>query len=105
MTDDPFEALAKEWAEQKAELERLVRAEDEAGEAKFGAPSDAAGRRLIEIEERIAETPTTTILGIVTKLKVEASSEVEYEFTTTEKIIKTALEAAEHLLAQSEKAA
>ena len=104
-TEDPFEALAREWADQKAECKRLVRTEDEAGGAKPGAPSNAAGDRLGEIETRIAETPTTTILGIVTKLRAEVYGEVEYQFTTTENVIKTVLEAAEHLLAQSEKAA
>ena len=104
-TEDPFEALAREWAEQKAECKRLVRTEDEAGGAKPGAQSNAAGDRLGEIETRIAETPTTTILGIVTKLRAEVYGEVEYQFTTTENVIKTVLEAAEHLLAQSEKAA
>ena len=102
---DPFETLAREWAEQKAECERLAKAEHDAGEAKFGAPSDAANVKLGEIETRIAETPTTTILGIVTKLRAEVHAEVDYQFTTTEKIIKTVLEAAEHLLAESEKAA
>ena len=103
--EDPFEVLAKEWAEQKAECERLAKAENEAGVTGTDFPSDAAGDRLGALENRIAVTPTTTILGIVTKLRAEVHAEVDYQFTTTEKIIKTALEAAEHLLAQSEKAA
>ncbi len=152
MTDDPFEALAAEWAEQKAESDRVSKAwneawgrlpkwvredkgpgrrfnpdtglseddrsktrrelearikrgNDDVGTTELGVQSDAALGRLGEIETRIAETPTTTILGIVAKLRVEASTETEYEFWTTENIMKTALEAAEHLLAESEKAA
>lgn len=105
MTEDPFEALAVQWDEQKAECERLEKYEAEAGITKFGAPSDAAGDRLGEIEKRISVTPTTTLLGIATKLRVELSAEVEYEFWTTENAIKTALEGAEHLLAQSRKVA
>ena len=105
-TEDPFEALAREWADQKAECERLSKAFDEASDTtELAVQSNAAGDRLGEIETRIAETPTTTILGIVTKLRAEVYGEVEYQFTTTENAIKTALEAAEHLLAQSEKAA
>ena len=105
-TEDPFEALAREWADQKAECERLSKALDEASDTKeLAVQSNAAGDRLGEIETRIAETPTTTILGIVTKLRAEVYGEVEYQFTTTENVIKTVLEAAEHLLAQSEKAA
>ena len=147
--EDPFEALAAEWAEQKAECERLhkafdeawerlprwvrddkgapqrlnpktglmeyyisgerrelmarmKRARDEAGTTDLGGQSDAAEERLGEIEQRIAETPTPTILGIATKLRAEAFAEVEYEFTTTENVIKTALAGAEHLLAQSQ---
>ena len=149
---DPFEALAREWAEQKAECERVSKAWDEAwgrlpqwvkddkgpgrrfnpktgfmehdrseprlklearikranddcGITELDAQSDVAYKRLGEIEKRISETPTTTLLGIVAKLRVEASTETEYEFWTTEHVIKTALEGAEHLLAQSEKAA
>ena len=102
---DPFEALAREWAEQKAECERLSKAEDEASDTtELVVQSNAAGDRLGEIEQRIAETPTTTILGIVTKLRAEVYVEVDYQFTTTENVIKTALAGAEHLLAQSRKA-
>ncbi len=101
---DPFEALAAEWAEQKAECERLAKAENEAGVTGADFPSDAAQERLGEIESRIAVTPTTTILGIVTKLRAEVFVEVEYQFTTTENVIKTALAGAEHLLAQSQEA-
>ena len=103
--EDPFEVLAKEWAEQKAECERLAKAENEAGVTGTDFPSDAAGDRLGALENRIAVTPTTTILGIVTKLRAEVHAEVDYQFTTTEKIIKTALAGAEYLLAGSEKAA
>ena len=150
--EDPFETLAREWAEQKAECariskasdeafhkldgwardrvekgrwdpktcdflpfpwtdelreldERIKRAQDDAGLPKLDAESDASYKRLGEIEKRISETPTTTVLGIVAKLRVEASTETEYEFWTTEHIIETALEGAEHLLVQSEKAA
>ena len=102
--EDPFEALAAEWAEQKAECERLAKAEEEAGVTGPDFPSDAAQERLGEIEKRIAVTPTTTILGIATKLRAEVFAEVEYEFTTTENVIKTALAGAEHLLAQSQEA-
>lgn len=104
MTVDPFEALAEEWAEQKAECERLAKAEDEAGVAGPDFPSNAAGDRLGEIEQRIAVTPTTTILGIATKLRAEVFAEVDYVFTTTEHVIKTALAGAEYLLAQSQEA-
>ena len=133
--EDPFEALAAEWAEQKAECERLSkafveawdrlprwaredkgvhqcsnrarikRAMEDAGITELDVQSDAAGERLGEIEQRIAVTPTTTILGIAAKLRAEAFVEVEYEFTTTEHVIKTALAGAEYLLAQSQKAA
>ena len=99
---DPFEALAGEWAEQKAECERLAKAENEAGVTGPDFPSDAAQDRLGEIEKRIAETPTTTILGIVTKLRAEVFAEVDYDFTTTENVIKTTLAGAEYLLAQSQ---
>ena len=58
-----------------------------------------------EIEFRIAQTPTTTLLGIVTKLRLEAESETDYEFASTEPLIKTALAGAEHLLEQSQKGA
>lgn len=84
------------------ECGRLAKAENEAGTAVFGAPSDAATERLAKIETRIAETPTTTILGIVTKLRTEASLEVDYDFWATEHTIKTALAGAEHLLARSQ---
>ncbi len=100
--EDPFEALAAEWAEQRAECQRLAKAEREADVAVFGAPSDAATERLAKIEQRIAVTPTTTILGIVTKLRAEVFAEVEYQFTTTGNVIKTALAGAEHLLARSQ---
>ena len=99
--EDPFEALAAEWTEQKAECERLAKAEEESGATGPDFPSDAATDRLGEIETRIAETPTTTILGIVTKLRAEVYVEVDYQFTTTENVIKTALAGAEYLLAQS----
>ena len=149
--EDPFEALAAEWAAQKAECERITRArkeaddkldgwardrvekgrwdpktcdfipfpwtdelrdlderiktaQDEAGLPKLDAESDAAYKRLGDIEKRISETPTTTLLGIAAKLRVEAASDVEYETTTSENIMKTALAGAEHLLAESEKA-
>jgi len=85
--EDPFEALAAEWAEQKAECERLAKAENEAGVTGADFPSDAAQERLGEIEKRISVTPTTTILGIATKLRAEVFAEVEYEFTTTENVI------------------
>ena len=97
-TEDPFEALAAEWAEQKAECARLAKAEEEAGEGVAGAPSDAAIEKLDKIEIRIAATPTTTLLGIVTKLRTEVHAEVDYQFSTTENVIKTTLAGAEHLL-------
>ena len=90
----------------RRELEaRIKRANDDAGTTELGFQSDATFERLGEIEKRISETPTTTLFGIVTKLRVEASTETEYEFWTTENIMKTVLEGAEHLLAQSQKAA
>ena len=133
--EDPFEALAAEWAEQKAECERLTeafveawfrlprwarkgkgfhrcsnrarikRALDDAGVTELDVQLEAAGDRLGEITQRIAVTPTTTILGIAAKLRAEAFVEVKYKFTTTEHVIKTALAGAEYLLARSQKAA
>ena len=93
-------------SEPRLKLEaRIKRANDDCGITELEAQSDAAYKRLGEIEKRISETPTTTLFGIVTKLRVEASMEVEYEFWTTEHMVKTALAGAEYLLAQSRKAA
>ena len=83
-------------------MARMKRARDEAGITELGGQSDTAIERLGEIEKRIAATPTTTLLGIVTKLRAEASVEVEYEFTTTGNVIETALAGAEYLLARSQ---
>ena len=68
---------------------------------ELGKQCDIAVDRQNEIEFRIARTPTTTLLGIVTKLRVEASVVTEHEFHNTEHGIKTALAGAEYLLAQS----
>ena len=103
MTEDPFEALAKEWTACKAVCEPIYHLPPES-EAPLKTVTEAAFERKQDIEKRIAETPATTLFGVVTKLRYVNETEDGYVFYTSESTIKTALAGAERLLEQSQEA-
>ena len=109
----------KEAADKKAFRERCARliaarqeyetkhrlADDRAGVTELNAQCEAAGERVCEIEDRIVETPTASLLGIVVKLRVAwADLKQAGELVQTDKAVKGALDGAEILLAQTRRA-
>ncbi len=84
---DPFIALAAEW--------KSVHAEHAA--ARSEAESEPILDRMFDVEGRIADTPATTFLGVITKLRAIRSYKYG-EPDQDDRLVKSALEGAERLL-------
>ena len=91
-------AARRDWETQKK------RAEDLAGETQLSDQCEAAGERMCEIEDRIVETPTASLLGIVAKLRIEWVYQKTDPSDMGAKLVKGALDGAEILLAQAGRA-
>ena len=92
-TQDPFPAWLAEW-------EAALAAYDASGQdEELDRPVEALDRPVEALEKKITKAPTRTIAGVVAKLRIMIHLSV-VGFEPPKKLYRTALDGAEHVMAE-----